>query len=55
MPDRFYVTGNGWFDAVGYLAAGLVFATFWMKTMSALRGTRIASPARSLAPLPALG
>lgn len=43
MPDWFYVTGNGWFDAAGYLAAGLVFATFWMKTMSALRWTSIAS------------
>jgi len=30
-------------DVVGYLAAGLVFATFWARSMSSLRGIAIAS------------
>jgi len=30
-------------DAIGYLAASLVFATFWMRSMSTLRGVAIAS------------
>jgi hypothetical protein len=30
-------------DVIGYLAASLVLATFWMRSMSSLRGIAIAS------------
>lgn len=32
-----------WIDAAGFVAAGFVFATFWMKTMILLRGFAICS------------
>lgn len=38
-----------WIDVAGYVAAVLVFATFWMKTMILLRGFAIASNVAFLA------